>query len=123
MSDSSPERRRYDSPVRRERMAETRERIVAAGAQLLHGFPVWRWNALTVRAVARRARVSERTVYRHFASERELREAVFERTRREARVELDAITYENLPDVADRVLRYVASIPVEERTKRDETQL
>ena len=33
-------RRRYDSTVRRQRAAETRERIVAAGAELLHGFPI-----------------------------------------------------------------------------------
>ena len=37
-------RRRYDSPLRRQRAAETRERIVAAGAELLHGFPIRNWR-------------------------------------------------------------------------------
>ena len=72
-------RRRYDSPVRRRRVAETRERIVTAGAELLHGFPIWNWDALTPRAVAEQAGVTERTVYRYFAGERELRDAVMER--------------------------------------------
>ena len=72
-----------------ERAAETRERIITAGAELLHGFPVWNWRALTVRGVAERAGVNERTVYRYFASERELRDAVLarleQRRRRRAR--------------------------------------
>ena len=40
--------RTYDSPVRRQQAEETRERIVSAGAELLHGFAVWNWRALTV---------------------------------------------------------------------------
>ena len=34
-------RRRYDSPLRRERGAQTRERIVAAGSALAHSFTTW----------------------------------------------------------------------------------
>ena len=64
-------RRRYDSPVRRQRAAETRERIVAAGAAILHDHAVWNFDTLTVRGVAERAGVNERTVYRHFANERD----------------------------------------------------
>jgi len=64
LSEPLSQRRRYDSPVRRQQVAETRERIVAAGAELLHGFPIWNWRALTVRAVAERAELNERTVYR-----------------------------------------------------------
>jgi AcrR family transcriptional regulator len=79
MTDTAPARRRYDSPVRRERAAQTRERILAAGAELLHGFPIWNWGALTVPAVATRAGVTERTVYRYFANERALRDAVLGR--------------------------------------------
>src|SRR4029077_13587684 len=41
---AEPTRRRYDSPIRRQRAAETRERIVVAGAELLHGFPIWNWR-------------------------------------------------------------------------------
>src|SRR3954469_14909974 len=81
---AEPPRRAYDSPVRRQRVAETRERIVAAGAELLHGFPIWNWDALTPGAVAEHAGVTERTVYRYFGSERELRDAVMARMEHEA---------------------------------------
>jgi AcrR family transcriptional regulator len=115
------ERRRYDSPLRRQRTAETRERIIAAGVELLHGFPVWNWSALTVRGVARRARVNERTVYRHFANERELREAVFSRLEEEARVDLERLELGNLQEVTARIFEYVSSFPLEPRTPRDPT--
>jgi len=115
------ERRRYDSPLRRQRAHETRERIIDAGAALLHRFPVWNWNALTVRAVAREAGVNERTVYRHFANERALREAVFAKHQQEAGVHLDELALDDLPEVTTRILEYVATFPVESRTPRDPT--
>ncbi len=121
MSEPTRKRRRYDSPLRRKRAAETRERIVAAGAELLHGFPVWKWNALTVRAVARRAGVNERTVYRHFANEQELREAVLARLQKEARVDLAGLALGGLRDVTTRILEFVSSFPLEPRTTRDPT--
>jgi len=114
-------RRKYDSPLRRQRAAETRDRILAAGVAVLHGFPVWNWSALTVRGVARRAGVNERTVYRHFANERELREAVLSRREAEARVDLDGLELSDLQGVAARILEYVSSFPVEPRTQRDPT--
>ena len=59
MADESSEtpkpRRRYDSPLRRQKAAETRDRILTAGSELIHGYPIWNWSALTVRAVAKRA--------------------------------------------------------------------
>jgi len=121
MSQPTRRRRRYDSPLRRQRAAETRERIIAAGAELLHGFPVWNWNALTVRAVAKRARVNERTVYRHFANERDLRDAVMARHQEEARVDLVGLDLEDLRDVTARIWDYVSSFPLEPRTPRDPT--
>src|SRR5438309_9999328 len=84
LTERQPPRRRYDNTLRRQRADETRERIVAAGAQLLHGFPIWNWRALTARAAARRAGVHERTVYRHFATEKDLRDAVMARVEPEA---------------------------------------
>ena len=74
--------------LRRAQMAETRERILAAGSALVHEFKSWDWRPLTFRAVAERAGVGERTVYRHFATERELRDAVMTRCEQEAGVEL-----------------------------------
>jgi AcrR family transcriptional regulator len=121
MSEKTRGRRRYDSPLRRQRAAETRERIITAGAELLHDFPVWNWHALTVRAVARRARVNERTVYRHFANEGELREAVMARHQQEAGVDLEGLELEELRDITTRILEYVSTFPLEPRTPRDPT--
>jgi AcrR family transcriptional regulator len=114
-------RRHYDSPLRRQQVAETRERIVAAGAELLHGFPIWNWRALTIRAVAERADLNERTVYRYFPNERDLRDAVLARFEEEADVHLEKLTLENLGDVTSRILAYVSQFPLEPRTERDAT--
>jgi AcrR family transcriptional regulator len=114
-------RRRYDSPLRRQRAAETRERIIDAGAELLHGYPVWKWNELTVRAVARGADVNERTVYRHFSNEEELRAAVLGRLQEEARVDLQGLELEDVQAVTARILQYVSTFPLEPRTPRDPT--
>ena len=112
-------RRPYDSPVRRERAAETRERIVAAGAAILHEHAVWNWNALTIRGVAQRAGVNERTVYRHFSGERELREAVLTRLEHEAGVTPEDLRFDDLQAFTARVLGYVSSFPLDPRTTRD----
>jgi len=121
MSKPPRERRRYDSPLRRQRAAETRESIISAGAELLHDFPVWNWHALTVRAVAERAGVNERTVYRHFENERELREAVMARHQQEAGVELEGLELENVQEVTRRILMYVSAFPLEPRMQPDAT--
>ena len=98
------ERRRYDSPVRRQRAAETRDRIVTAGSELVHELPTWDWKDLTFRAVAERAGVGERTVYRHFPTDRHLRDAVMQRLEEEAGVVYDGLTIASLPEVTTRVL-------------------
>jgi AcrR family transcriptional regulator len=121
MTDTAPARRRYDSPVRRQQAAETRERILAAGAELLHGFPTWNWAALTVKAAAERAGVNERTVYRYFATERDLRDAVLERFEQESGVEVEGLELHDVAAVTARMLEYVSSFPVEPRTPRDDT--
>ena len=98
--------------MRRQRAAETRERILTAGAELLHGFPIWNWTALTVRAVAERAGVNERTVYRYFATERELRDAVLERFEDESGVDVEGLALDDVAGVTARMLEYVSSFPV-----------
>ena len=113
--------RTYDSPVRRQKAEETRERIVSAGAELLHGFAVWNWRALTVRGVAQRAGVNERTVYRYFANERELRDAVLERLERDSGVALDGLALEDIQDHTRRLLEFVSTSPMESHTPHDET--
>jgi AcrR family transcriptional regulator len=121
MTDTAPARRRYDSPVRRQRAAETRERILNAGAELLHGFPIWNWAALTVRAVAERAGVNERTVYRYFATERELRDAVLVRLEEESGVDVAGLALDDVAAVTARMLEYVSSFPIAARAPRDAT--
>ena len=116
------ERRPYDSPVRRSRAAETRERIVAAGSELVHGFESWEWDQLTFRAVAEQAGVGERTVYRHFPTERQLHEAVMHRLHEEAGVDYEGVTIDNLVEVTGRVLdsmgRYPTAPPARSRRTR-----
>jgi len=114
-------RRRYDSPVRRQQAAETRERIITAGAEVLHGFPTWNWAALTVRAVAERAGVTERTVYRYFSTERELRDAVLVRFEDESGVDVEGLELDDVATVTARMLEYVSTFPVAPRTPRDDT--
>ena len=105
------ERRPYDSPVRRTRAAETRERIVAAGSELVHGFEAWDWDQLTYRAVAAQAGVGERTVYRHFPTERQLHAAVMHQLHEEAGVDYDDVTIDNLVEVTTRVLDSMGRFP------------
>jgi AcrR family transcriptional regulator len=121
LSEPTRQRRKYDSPLRRQRAAETRERIVAAGAELIHGLPIWNWGAVTVRAVAERAQVNERTVYRYFPSERDLRDAVLDRLREESGVDVEGMRLEDVGDLTARMLEYTSSFPIAPRTPRDET--
>jgi AcrR family transcriptional regulator len=114
-------RRKYDSPVRRQRAADTRERIISAGVDLLHGFPIWNWRALTVAAVAERAGVNERTVYRYFTGERELRDAVLARQETDADVALEGLALEDIQDHTARILEYVSSFPLQSRAPDDPT--
>jgi AcrR family transcriptional regulator len=96
-------RRRYHSPARRQRAAATRERIVDAGARLVRGFATWDWDQLTFRAVAERAGVSERTVYRNFPSERQLHDAIMARLEDEAGVSYQDVELDNIGQVTARV--------------------
>jgi len=70
--DSVAGRRRYESPLRQEQQLATRERILAALANVMA-----KDGTATVPAVAERAGVSERTVYRHFPTREDLYRALF----------------------------------------------
>jgi len=107
--------------VRSQRVAQTRARIVSAGAEILHGYPIWNWGALTVRAVAQRAGVNERTVYRYFGSERALRDAVMAQLEDEAGVDLEGLTLDGLQKFTTQILEFVSSFPLEPRTPHDPT--
>jgi AcrR family transcriptional regulator len=114
-------RRPYDNTRRRQRAAQTRDRIVLAGAELLREFPIRDWGALTVRAVAGRAGVNERTVFRHFANERELRDAVMRRLERQSGIDLTKLRLEGIADASARIFRHVAAYPRIARPDLDPT--
>jgi AcrR family transcriptional regulator len=104
MGDSSiANRRPYDNRARQEKAAQTRERIVAAGSELVHAFDAWNWRDLTFKAVAERAGVGERTVYRHFPTERHLHDAVMVRLESEAGVSYEDVDLTNIGEVSARV--------------------
>jgi AcrR family transcriptional regulator len=121
VTDTARPRRNYDSPVRRQRVAETRERILTSGAEILHGFPIWNWSALTVRAAAERAGITERTVYRYFATERDLRDAVLARFEEESGVDVAGLALDDIAPTTARMLEYVSSFPLAPRAPRDAT--
>lgn len=106
------EKRRYHSPLRKRQAAETRERIIAAGTELVHSFPSWDWKNLTAKAVGERAGVSERTVHRHFASERALRDAVLQELVSESGVDLGKLSLADFDDVVINMFRYMSSFAV-----------
>ena len=121
MSKPARTRRRYDGTLRRTLAAGTRERIVAAGSELLHRSPIRDWRALTIRAVAERAGVNERTVYRHFANERGLHDAVMHRLEEEAGIHLARLELEDVADAAARIFEHVSSYPRAPRAPLDPT--
>jgi AcrR family transcriptional regulator len=114
-------RRPYNGTLRRERAAETRERIVTAGAELLHKSSIRDWQGLTIRAVAELAGVNERTVYRYFGNERGLRDAVIHRQEEEAGIDLAGMQLEDVADIAARIFGHVSSFPLEPRPPLDPT--
>lgn len=109
MTNGSDDTRPYDSPVRRRQVAETRQRIVGAGAAIAHELPTWDWRALTFKAVAERAGVSRRTVFRHFSTERELRDAIMGRLQEEAGVSLDGLRLDGVADLVRSTFEYLGS--------------
>lgn len=121
MDERTGTRRLYDSTTRRARAAETHERIVRAGSELLHDVSVRDWRSLTVRAVARRAGVNERTVYRHFGNERGLHDAIMSQLEEEAGIDLPAMGLDGVESAATRIFDYVATFPRDYRPPSDPT--
>jgi AcrR family transcriptional regulator len=113
--------RPYDGTLRRERAAETRERILLAGSELLHRTSVRDWKKLTVRAVAERAGVNERTVYRYFGSERGLRDAVMHRNEDQAGIDLAGMQLEDIATVTSQIFNHVSQYPREPRPQLEPT--
>lgn len=115
------ERRPYDSTRRQQAATETHDRIVEAGVALLGETSISDWRGLTIRAVAERAGVNERTVYRHFTNERGLRDAVMQRLEQQAGIDLDALELVDVGDVARRIFATVAAHPLQRTPHVDPT--
>jgi AcrR family transcriptional regulator len=113
--------RRYESPVRRQRALETRERIIEAGCKLLRRSGIRDWRTLTIRAVADQAGVNERTVYRYFGNERGLRDAVMNRLEEKAGIELEGMQLEDVAGFAARIFAHVSSYPGRPKPPLDPT--
>ena len=103
MSELSTSRRSYHSPARQQAAAATRERIIDAGTRLVREFTTWDLDELTFRAVAEHAQVSERTVYRHFPTERHLHDAIMSRLEDEAGIAYEDVALDNLAEVTARL--------------------
>ncbi len=113
--------RSYENSQRSKQAAATRMRILAAAVGIVHGLPPGDWGDLTVRAVARRARVDESTVYRHFSTERNLRDAVLGSLVTEAGVKLEDLRLESFGEVIGQIYAYLATFPVTRAATSDPT--
>ena len=63
--------------------------------------------------------MNERTVYRHFANERALRDAVMHRLEEEAGIDLTGLRLEDVADVAARIFEHVSAYPRKARPPLD----
>jgi AcrR family transcriptional regulator len=109
---NSPAPRPYRSPVREQKTAQTRERIVQAGVAIVERLPDMEWSAMTFQAVADGAGVSKRTVFRHFATERELHDAVMQRFQERAGVSYERVNLHGVASVARRVFEALSTFAV-----------
>lgn len=121
LKNSAIKRRKYNSPVREQQSADTRESIIAAGSELVHEFKAWDWTNLTAKAVGEHAGLSERTVRRYFPSESQLRDAVLERLVEESGVTLDRLDLGNFAGNVALMFRYLQSFAVEKSKTYDPT--
>lgn len=111
--EAPPRRQRpYRSRVREQKTAETRERIISAGVAIVEGLSDLDWSPMTFQAVAEGAGVSKRTVFRHFATERDLHDAVMQRFQERAGVSYDHVDLQDVAAVARRVFAALSSFAI-----------
>ena len=114
-------KRRYNSPLRQRQAEETRRRIINAGVELIHQIPNWDWNNLTFRAVSEQAGISERTVYRHFATERKLKDAVMRQLVDDSGIHLEQMQLNEFASAIATVYHFLASVASEPEQEEDPT--
>lgn len=114
-------RRAYNSPVREQQSTETREKIVAAGVQLVHALPAWDWKNLTASAVSEKADVSERTVRRYFTADSKLRDAVLKQLVEESGLDLDSLKLEEFGGMIEVLFLHLQSFTAKVSVDYDPT--
>jgi AcrR family transcriptional regulator len=113
--------RRYNNVLRRAQATETRARILAAGTNLAHGAKSWDWREITFRAVAERAGISERTIYRHFSTEKQLHDGVMMRLEQDAGVSYEGMSLVDVINITARVFSGFSSFAVAPPIAADST--
>lgn len=98
--------RKYDNS---RRQSQGRERILEAGLSLARSSRGWDWSTITFKAVAEAAEVSERTVYRHFATQRELHESLMLRINEQAAISYDGLTLDGLGELVERLFNSLST--------------
>lgn len=114
-SKPAPTPRRYDSPVRQQQSAETLERILATGAELVRDLLEWDLNRLTAREIGARAGISERTVKRYFPTDRKLHDAVMQRLVEESGISLEKLQLDEFETVTTRMFEFLAAFTVTQK--------
>lgn len=122
-TDNKNATRKYHSPLREKQRADTRNKIITAGSELVHSMPSWDWRNLSAAAVGKQAGVSERTVHRHFASERSLRAAVLQRLVEESDVDIGQLELGDFGSTIDKLFRYLQSFSVASSTVQSDPML
>ncbi|MGN0063585.1 MAG: TetR/AcrR family transcriptional regulator [Nocardioides sp.] len=92
--------RAYDSSRRQSR---GRDRILEAALELAHAGAGWDWAGITFKAVAEAAGISERTVYRHFPTQRDLHDEMLLRINQRASISYDDLTLDGVGEVVGRL--------------------
>lgn len=103
-------KRAYKSPLREKQLAETRNRIIDAGVELIHEIPNWDWKTLTFKAISKRAGVSERTVYRHFTTEREMKDAIMRKMVDSSGIDLTTLQLGEFANVTAQVFSFLSNV-------------
>ncbi len=111
-NEATKPRRQYNSPLRQQQSADTLERILATGVELLHGLLEWDISRLNARIIAEHAEMGMRTVQRYFPDERDLRDAVMQRNVEKSGISLKKLKLNNFSKTTTHLFRYLASLPV-----------
>lgn len=120
-AEKTAKRRRYHSPLREQQAAQTRQKLIMAGVELVQELPDWDWKHLTFKTVSQRAGVSERTVYRHFASERQLRDTVMEELVTASGIELEQLELDNFSEATQKIFAMLSTFSLAPETVQDPT--